>query len=60
MTYQEAYTKAIELSRLCKRDVGISYNGNNDFYTHILPNYDNRYGFELRCEIVTPKSTITY
>lgn len=64
MTYTEALADAIDLANLTKREIGIEkLPGIKTAYsTRILPNPENRCGFELRCEIVrpgTPHSTET-
>jgi hypothetical protein len=56
-TYEEAHKAAVELARLLKRETGIlktkEYN-RTVFNVYHLPKPENRYGFELRCEIVRP------
>ena len=64
MTYTEALADAIDLANLTQREIGIEkLPGVKIAYsTRILPNPENRCGFELRCEIIrpgTPHSTET-
>lgn len=53
--WKEAHAYATQLTQLLKRDVGIlkTKEYNKLVYQVIhLPKPENRYGFELRCEIV--------
>jgi len=51
--YFKAHKAAIQLAKLIKRDVGLGKScGGYTIFS--LPNSENRYGHELRCEVVTP------
>lgn len=55
--YKEARTAAIKLARLLGRETGILRQkefGKDGFNVYHLPKPENRYGFELRCEVVRP------
>ena len=56
MNYLEALADAIELANLTKREIGIEKlpGVRTAYSTRILPNPENRCGFELHCEIVRP------
>ena len=59
--WKAAHTAAVELARLLKREVGIekaNEYGKQVFRVHTLPRPENRYGFELRCEIVRPSDPL--
>ena len=59
--WKEAHTEAVKLARLCKRDVGIwrqAEFGQDGYNIRLLPNPENRYGHELRCEVVSPRDPI--
>ena len=55
--WKEAHTHAVKLARQLGREVGIlkakEYN-KTVFQVLHLPRPENRYGFELRCELVSP------
>ena len=53
MNYTQALSEAIDLANLTNRDAGIEKIGKS-FAVRLLPNPENRTGFELRCEIVRP------
>ncbi len=53
--YHDAYDAAVEDSRRYKCDIGLE-KLNGAFRLFFLPNQQNRCGFELRCEVVTPDS----
>lgn len=65
MTYEEAYDVAIRRARellagglpadQCEQGIEKVYNG---FTTFGLPRPANRYGFELRCEVVRPSDPV--
>lgn len=55
--WEEAHTAAVKLSRLIKHDVGIwrqEEYGKDGYNIRSLPKPENRYGHELRCEVVSP------
>lgn len=56
--YHDAYTAACHLARQLNHDVGLEKADNpldgKGFRIFSLPRPENRYGFELRCEVVTP------
>ena len=59
--YTKAFNEAVNLARLVKREVGIEKSkefGKTVYNVKILPNKENRYGWELRCEIVSPNSPL--
>lgn len=59
--WKEAHNNAVELANLCKRDVGIARAkefGREVFNTFLLPNKENRFGHELRCEVVSSNTPI--
>ena len=55
--YRDAFNAAVIKARESKREVGLEkfkeYN-TPGFRVFSLPNPENRYGFELRCQIVRP------
>lgn len=51
--YDEAYDSAQERASQGQRDIGIERIGGG-FNVFYLPNPENRFGHELRCEVVTP------
>lgn len=53
MSYIQALSEAIDLANLTNRDAGIEKIGKS-FAVRLLPNPENRTGFELRCEIIRP------
>ena len=53
MNYTQALSEAIDLANLTNRDAGIEKIGKS-FAVRLLPNPENRTGFELRCEIIRP------
>jgi hypothetical protein len=60
-TWKEAHTYAVKLSRQLGREVGIEKMkqfGKEVHLVHHLPKPQNRYGFELRCEIVAPSDPL--
>ena len=56
--YHDAYDAAVEDARRSKCDIGIE-KMNGEFRVFFLPNPKNRFGFELRCEVITPESPRT-
>jgi hypothetical protein len=59
-TWKEAHTEAVKLARLIGHDVGLwagkEYGiGPMVYKIRSLPKPENRYGYELRCEVVTPR-----
>jgi hypothetical protein len=59
--WKDAHTAAVELARLLKRETGIEKAnefGKTVYRVHSLPKPENRYGFELRCEIVHPSDPL--
>jgi len=56
-SWKEAHTAAVQLARQLGREVGIERTkeyGKEVYLVHHLPNPGNRYGFELRVEVVKP------
>jgi hypothetical protein len=56
-TWKEAHTAAVKLARFLNHDVGIWRAvefGRDGFNIRSLPRPKNRYGHELRCEVVSP------
>ncbi|MDE2096597.1 MAG: hypothetical protein KGL39_05065 [Patescibacteria group bacterium] len=57
--YGEAFNRAVVLARLLKREVGLEKADNpldgKGFRIFSLPNRENRYGHELRCQVVGPQ-----
>jgi hypothetical protein len=56
--WKEAHNEAVRLARMLGREVGILKGkefGRQVFEVIHLPKAENRYGFELKCEIVTPQ-----
>jgi hypothetical protein len=54
-TWKEAHIEAIMRARLCQCDVGIWRKkefGRDGFNIRLLPRVENRYGDDLRCEVV--------
>lgn len=57
--YKEAQNYAIDLSNQCNRDCGIAKTkefNSTVFNVFLLPNKENRRGFELTCEVVIPNT----
>ncbi len=55
--YKEAHKSAVELARLLGRETGIEAIkefGRKVFNVHSLPKPENRYGYELRMQVVRP------
>ena len=55
--YHEAYNYAVEYARYSKKEVGIEkvkWFGKVGFVVQSLPKPENRYGHELRMEVVKP------
>lgn len=60
-SWKEAHTAACLLARQIGHDVGIWHQeeyGKDGYNIRSLPRPENRYGHELRCEVVTPKDPI--
>lgn len=59
--WKDAHTTAVTLARQLGKEVGIEkfkeYN-TPGFHVFSLPKPENRYGFELRCEVVKPSDPI--
>ena len=56
-TWKEAHTAAVLLARQLGREVGLwkaNEFGRTVFNVRSLPKPENRYGHELRCEVVGP------
>lgn len=56
-TWKEAHTAAVKLARELNREVGLwaaNEYGKPVFNIRSLPRPENRYGHELRCEVVGP------
>ena len=56
MNYEQAKEKAIEWANLTQRETGIEKLGPVHFAPRMLPDKRNRYGSELRCEVVPPQA----
>ena len=59
--WKEAHTAAVLLARQLKRDVGIwrqTEFGKDGYNIRSLPKPENRYGHELRCEVVSPNDPL--
>lgn len=59
--YIKAFNEAVNLARLVKREVGIEKAnefGKIVYRVKMLPNKENRCGWELRCEVVSPDSPL--
>ena len=57
--YADAFNAALDLANLLGRETGIEKfkeYGKPGFLVHTLPKPENRFGFELRCEVVQPNS----
>jgi hypothetical protein len=56
--WKEAHTAAVKLARQIGHDVGLEVGDNpldgKGFRIFSLPKPENRYGFELRCEVIHP------
>ena len=60
-TWKQAHTYAVETARLCKRDCSLAKSrefGREVFNVSLLPDFKNRCGHELTCEVVSPDSPI--
>ncbi len=60
-TWKEAHTAAVLLARELKHDVGLwraNEFGREVFNIRSLPRIENRYGHELRCEVVSPSDPL--
>ena len=55
MKYHEAKEQAIVWANLTNRETGVEKLGPSQFAPRMLPNKANRYGSELRCEVVAPR-----
>ncbi len=59
--WKEAHTAAVTLARQCLMDVGIEAckeYGRKVLRVKLLPKPENRYGWELRCEVVRPSDPL--
>jgi hypothetical protein len=59
--WKQAHTEAVKLARTLGREVGISRQKEyttDGFLVHHLPKPENRCGFELRCEVVSPNDPL--
>lgn len=55
--YHDSHAFALRLARFLGRETGIEVGkeyATKGFYVHHLPRVENRFGFELRCEVVKP------
>lgn len=56
--YRDAFNAACEQARLRQRDMGLEVADNpldgKGYRVISLPKLENRYGHELRCQVVTP------
>lgn len=56
--YRDAFNAACDMARLRHRDMGLEKADNpldgKGYRVISLPKPENRYGHELRCEVVTP------
>jgi len=59
MTYKEAFAEACASALRTGRDYGIAKSG-EDFTVFALRAPENRSGYELRCEVVTPSIAQTW
>lgn len=60
-TWKEAHTAAVLLARQLNRDVGLWRAvefGKEGFNIRSLPNPENRYGHDLKCEVVGPRDPL--
>lgn len=60
-TWKEAHTAAVTLARKLGRDVGlwrVREFSREGYVIQSLPKPENRYGHELRCEVVHPSDPI--
>ena len=59
--YSEAHAAAVQLARTLNKEVGLEkfkeFN-TSGFRIFRLPKPENRYGFELRCEVVKPSDPL--
>lgn len=58
MTYKEAYNTAVRKARETGHDYGLERNAFG-FTVFMLPRPENRYGHELRCEVVRASDPLT-
>lgn len=60
--WKDAHTAAVKLARQIGHDVGLEKADNpidgKGYRIFSLPKPENRYGFELRCEVVSPSDPI--
>lgn len=59
-SYEDAFREAQKLADQCGREMGLekaNEYGRTVFSIKHLPNPGNRYGWELRCEVVTPTTS---
>jgi hypothetical protein len=59
--WKEAHTAAVMLARQLNKEVGIlkaKEYSSTVFQVMSLPKPENRYGFELRCELVNPSDPL--
>jgi len=59
--WNDAHVEAVLLARLLKHDVGIwreNEFGKDGYNIRSLPRPENRYGYELRCEVVSPSDPL--
>lgn len=57
MNYKDAHNEAVRLANLTKRETGvekINEFGKTVYRAKMLPNRENRAGWELRCQVVKP------
>ena len=60
LSYDEAFVQAVAQADRLNMDVGIERDALNGGYrTFLLPRPENRYGYELRCEVVKPRTPLT-
>lgn len=60
-TWKEAHTYAVRLARELGREVGlwrVVEFGKEGFNVRSLPKAENRFGHELRCEVVAPSDPL--
>jgi hypothetical protein len=53
-TYEEAFNEAVEKANRLNMDVGLMRDAFGGWSTFLLPHPKNRFGMELRCQVVTP------
>lgn len=52
--YATAFNEAVELANRVRMDVGLTANAFGGWSISLLPYPENRRGWELQCQVVTP------